>query len=152
MVLVGEVKLINIRYYILLMLSYSRRSISKSLFGIVFVTVFHQILNIFFLPKLSAVCTFWIVLMCWCQKWFLKNEKTSLACISARKAIWKASATTLPNTLQVSSSRHDLEILYTSTKGDEDKSWLALAITIYILLLFSRFILYVFIYNINNKD
>jgi len=21
------------------------------------------------------VCTFWIVLMCWCQKWFLKNEK-----------------------------------------------------------------------------
>ena len=48
MVLVGEVKLINIRYYILLMLSYSRRSISKSPFGIVFVTVFHQILNFFF--------------------------------------------------------------------------------------------------------
>jgi hypothetical protein len=53
----------------------------------------------FFLLKLSAVCTFWIVLMCWCQKWFLKNEKTSLACISARKAIWKATTTTLPNTL-----------------------------------------------------
>jgi hypothetical protein len=31
----------------------------------------------FFLLKLSTVCTFWIVLMCWCQKWFLKNEKTS---------------------------------------------------------------------------
>jgi len=29
----------------------------------------------FFLLKLSAVCTFWIVLMCWCQKWFLKNKK-----------------------------------------------------------------------------
>ena len=56
--------------------------------------------EIFFLLKLSAVCTFWIVLMCWCQKWFLKNEKTSLACISARKAIWKATTTTLPNTLE----------------------------------------------------
>ena len=56
---------------------------------------------LFFLLKLSAVCTFWIVLMCWCQKWFLKNEKTSLTCISARKAIWKATTTTLPNTLLV---------------------------------------------------
>ena len=57
-----------------------------------------QISN-FFLLKLSLVCTFWIILMCWCQKWFLKNKKTSLACISAQKAIWKATATTLPNTL-----------------------------------------------------
>jgi hypothetical protein len=56
---------------------------------------------IFFLLKLSAVCTFWIVLMCWCQKWFLKNKKKSLACISTRKAIWKTPATTLPNTLYV---------------------------------------------------
>jgi len=68
-------------------------------FDIAFVTAFYQILNFFFLLKLSAVCTFWIVLMCWCQKWFLKNEKTSLACISAWKAIWKTTATTLPNTL-----------------------------------------------------
>jgi hypothetical protein len=51
-----------------------------------------------FLLKLSAVCIFWIVLMCWCQKWFLKNKKTSLACISTRKTIWKAIATTLSNT------------------------------------------------------
>jgi len=58
-----------------------------------------QIFFIFFLLKLSAVCTFWIVLICWYQKWFLKNKKTSLACISARKAIWKATTTTLPNTL-----------------------------------------------------
>jgi len=36
----------------------------KRLFGIAFVTAFHQILNFFFLLKLSAVCTFWIVLMC----------------------------------------------------------------------------------------
>jgi len=55
----------------------------------------------FFLLKLSAVCTFWIVLMCWYQKWFLKNKKTSLVCISARKAIWKATITTLPNTLLI---------------------------------------------------
>jgi len=60
----------------------------------------------FFLLKLSAVCTFWIVLMCWCQKWFLKNKKTSLACISAQKAIWKAPATTLPNTLKIIAKTH----------------------------------------------
>ena len=53
----------------------------------------------FFLLKFNMVYMFWIVLMCWCQKWFLKNEKTSLACILARKVIWKAPATTLPNTL-----------------------------------------------------
>jgi len=23
----------------------------------------------------NMVCMFWIVLMCWCQKWFLKNKK-----------------------------------------------------------------------------
>ena len=56
-------------------------------------------MKIFFLLKLSAVCNFWIVLMCWCQKWFLKNKKTLLACISTRKAIWKTPATILPNTL-----------------------------------------------------
>jgi hypothetical protein len=39
--------------------------------------------------------------MCWCQKRFLKNKKTSLTCISARKVILKATATTLPNTLLV---------------------------------------------------
>jgi len=42
-------------------------------------------------------CMFWIFLMCWYQKWFLKNKKKSLACISAWKVIWKATATTLPN-------------------------------------------------------
>jgi len=55
----------------------------------------------FFLLKFNMICTFWIVLMCWCQKWFLKNKKTSLACILARKVIWKAPATTLPNTLLI---------------------------------------------------
>ena len=65
-------------------------------------TCFPANFNFFiFLLKLSAVYTFWIVLMCWYQKWFLKNKKTSLACISARKAIWKATTTTLPNTLLV---------------------------------------------------
>jgi len=50
------------------------------------------------------VCAFWIVLMCWCQKWFLKNKKISLACILARKIIWKAPTTTLSNTLLASKS------------------------------------------------
>jgi hypothetical protein len=58
-------------------------------------------LNFFFLLKFNMVCTFWIVLMCWCQKWFLKNKKTSLACILARKVIWKAFTITLPNMLYV---------------------------------------------------
>jgi hypothetical protein len=47
----------------------------------------------FFLLKFNMIYTFWIVLMCWCQKWFLKNEKISLTCILTRKVIWKASAT-----------------------------------------------------------
>jgi hypothetical protein len=76
------------------------------LFGIAFVPVFRLNLIFFFF---SAVCTFWIVLICWCQKWVLKNKKTSLTCISARKAIWKAPATTLPNTL-VESLRFDVSL------------------------------------------
>jgi hypothetical protein len=62
----------------------------------------------FFLLKFNMVCTFWIVLMCWCQKWFLKNKKTSLACISAQKVIWKATATTLPSTLELYLIKIDL--------------------------------------------
>ena len=83
----------------------------KRLFQVYLESVWHYVCNcvslnfeyFFFLLKLSAVCTFWIVLMCWYQKWFLKNEKISLACISARKAIWKATVTTLPNTLLIES-------------------------------------------------
>jgi hypothetical protein len=55
----------------------------------------------FFSLKFNMVCMFWIVLMCWCQKWFLKNEKTSLACILTWKVIWKVPATTLSNTLDI---------------------------------------------------
>jgi len=47
----------------------------KGTFGTAFVPAFPSNLNFFFLLKLSAVCTFWIVLMCWYQKWFLKNKK-----------------------------------------------------------------------------
>ena len=61
--------------------------------------VFLKIKN-FFLLKFNMVYMFWIVLMCWCQKWFLKNEKTLLACILTRKIIWKALATTLSNMLE----------------------------------------------------
>jgi len=67
------------------------------MFGNATAVVFLKNLN-FFLLKFNMICTFWIVLMCWCQKWFFKNEKTSLTCILAWKVIWKASATTLPNT------------------------------------------------------
>jgi hypothetical protein len=45
--------------------------------------------NYLFLLKFNMVCTFWIVLMCWYQKWFLKNEKTSLTCISVQKIFEK---------------------------------------------------------------
>jgi hypothetical protein len=31
-----------------------------------------QKILIFFLLKFNMICTFWIVLMWWCQKWFLK--------------------------------------------------------------------------------
>jgi hypothetical protein len=48
---------------------------------------FPKNLIFFFLLKFNMICMFWIVLMCWCQKWFLKNEKTSLICILARKII-----------------------------------------------------------------
>jgi len=36
----------------------------KGTFGTVFVPVFRANLIFFFLLKLSAICTFWIVLMC----------------------------------------------------------------------------------------
>jgi hypothetical protein len=32
-------------------------------------------IKFFFLLKFNMICTFWIVLMCWCQNWFLKNKK-----------------------------------------------------------------------------
>jgi len=56
----------------------------------------------FFSLKFNMVCMFWIVLMCWCQKLFLKNKKTSFTCILARKVIWKTPATILSNTPLVS--------------------------------------------------
>jgi hypothetical protein len=68
-------------------------------FGNAIQPAFLKNLKYFFLLKFNMVCTFWIVLMCWCQKWFLKNEKTSFACILARKIIWKAPTITLPNML-----------------------------------------------------
>jgi hypothetical protein len=71
---------------------------TKGMFGNAAAAVFSKNLNFFFLLKFNMVCMFWIVLMCWCQKWFLKNKKISLTCILARKVIWKAPATTLPNT------------------------------------------------------
>ena len=71
---------------------------TKSTFGNAAAAAFPKNL-IFFLLKFNMVCMFWIILMCWCQKWFLKNKKKSFTCILARKVIWKTPATTLPNTL-----------------------------------------------------
>jgi hypothetical protein len=33
---------------------------------------------IFFLLKFNMVCMVWIVLMCWCQKYFLKNKRKNI--------------------------------------------------------------------------
>jgi len=46
----------------------------KNMFGNAVQTAFPKN-SIFFLLKFNMICTFWIVLMCWCQKWFLKNKK-----------------------------------------------------------------------------
>ena len=70
-----------------------------SWYGFYIQPAFPKNLKFFFLLKFNIVCTFWIVLMCWCQKWFLKNKKILLACILVRKVIWKTPATTLWNTL-----------------------------------------------------
>jgi hypothetical protein len=71
--------------------------LARILFGNAAVAAFLKNLN-FFLLKFNMICMFWIVLIYWCQKWFLKNKKTSLACILTRKVIWKTPTTTLLNT------------------------------------------------------
>jgi hypothetical protein len=38
--------------------------------------LFLKNLMFLFLLKFNIIYMFWIVLMCWCQKWFLKNKKT----------------------------------------------------------------------------
>jgi hypothetical protein len=65
-------------------------SVTLSLFGSAVEPAFHQILIYFFLLKLSAVCTFWIVLMCWCQKWFLKNKKNIIGMYFGTKSYLKS--------------------------------------------------------------
>jgi hypothetical protein len=53
--------------------------------------------EIFFFENNFFLCS-WIFLMCWCQKWILKNEKkTLLWYIFKRKTLWKATSTILPN-------------------------------------------------------
>ena len=56
--------------------------------------------------------------MCWCQKWFLKNKKTSLTCILASKTIWKVTATTLLNK-PLRAQHHGLQDH--DVRGDEKK-------------------------------
>jgi hypothetical protein len=65
-----------------------------------FKSVFEKIW-IFFCFELICFWYFQIILMCWYQKWFLKNKKKILlAYFSEWKALWKATTTTttLPNT------------------------------------------------------
>jgi hypothetical protein len=50
----------------------------------------------FFYVLIVLIC-FHIVLMCWCQKLFLKNKKKLFWCISKQKTLWTATATTIPN-------------------------------------------------------
>jgi hypothetical protein len=47
-------------------------------FGSAAAAAFSKILK-FFLLKFNMVYMFWIVLMCWCQKWFLKNKKNIIS-------------------------------------------------------------------------
>jgi hypothetical protein len=44
----------------------------------------------FFLLKFNMVCTFWIVLMCWCQKWFLKKWKNIIGMYFDTKSYLKS--------------------------------------------------------------
>jgi hypothetical protein len=50
--------------------------------------------------KLIFFWFFQIILIRRCQKWFFKNKKTLFWCISEWKTLWKATTTTLPNTLK----------------------------------------------------
>jgi len=71
-------------------------------FGIAVGKHFSKNLNFFFFFFCFEVICFWcfqIILMCWSQKWFLKNKKILLAYFSEWKALWKATTTTLSNTL-----------------------------------------------------
>jgi len=69
----------------------------ECLFGSAFQKHFRKNLKFFFFEVICFWC-FQIILMCWSQKWFLKNKKILLAHFSEWKALWKATTTTLPNT------------------------------------------------------
>jgi len=75
----------------------------------------------FFLLKLNAVCTFWIVLMCWCQKWFLKNKKNHWHAFRHEKLFEK----------------HQQPHCQTRSKSYVSVSWGGLALATFFFLLFS---------------
>jgi hypothetical protein len=69
-------------------------------FGNAVQTVFSKNL-IFFLLKFNM---FWIVLMCWCQKWFLKNKKNIINMYFSMKNYLKSNRKhNLKHTCQLSS-------------------------------------------------
>jgi len=62
--------------------------------GSAFQKRFQKNLNFFFCFEVLCFWCFQIILMCWSQKWFLKNKKTLLTHFSEWKALWKATTTT----------------------------------------------------------
>jgi hypothetical protein len=62
----------------------------KVTFGNAAAAAFLKNLKICFLLKFNMICTFWIVLMCWCQKWFLKNKKNIISMYFGIKSYLKS--------------------------------------------------------------
>ena len=65
-----------------------------------FSKAFSKKFEIFFF-YFEVIC-FWyfqIILMCWSQKWFLKNKKILLAHFFEWKTLWKTTITTFPYTI-----------------------------------------------------
>jgi len=74
--------------------------VSMCLFGSAFQKHFQKNLKFFFF-YFEVIC-FWyfqIILMCWSQKWFLKNKKILLAHFFEWKTLWKTTITTFPYTI-----------------------------------------------------
>jgi len=75
------------------------------MFGNAAAAAFPKNLN-FFLLKFNMVCMFWIFLMCWCQKWFLKNEKNIIGIYFNTKSYLKSTRNqTAKHTLNIVPNR-----------------------------------------------
>ena len=52
--------------------------------------------------------------MYWCQKYFLKNKKNYFDAFPSEKALWKTTATTLPNMLALDNQSVLLNVIRTN--------------------------------------